>query len=457
MKKLTFTLCLHFIALGVSLAQVHTGDLNLFNQSQVDAFNYSEVNGQLVIAGTNVTNLKKLSTLTKAKSVDITNTNIINCEGLQNLKVVDDYITIHDNNNITNLTGLSGLNTCGALHILKNPSLTDASGLSGLTTIKGILHITMNKNLVTIGMSALTSIEGSEITNNDNLKSLGGLSSLRNVTGKLYISLSSSLTDICAIRPLVATGSVGTIQILASNGNYLGNDEVLKACSVANNALTFDGVDDLVETGIQSFYKNSFTIEGWIKPRPGAILSTYQDTKSAVYVEVTNTGTVRFVVRNPPANSGGADLFGKTNVITDGKWHHFAAVKGDDDYLYLYIDGVPDGKSPGKIADFSATPFNVRLGMNAVGATRYYKGSMDEIRCWNIARSQQDILANKDKTLTGNEQGLAVYYKFNQGTANGDNKTVTTLTDAKSALNGALQKFLLTGTTSNFTTGAPVQ
>ncbi|MDX2070766.1 MAG: LamG domain-containing protein [Haliscomenobacter sp.] len=460
MKKFLLAFCLYFIALGASLAQVHNGDLNLYTQTEVDAFNYSEVNGNLFISGANVTNLNKLTSLKKVKSLSVNATKIVNFQGLQNLKTVDNYVYIQSNNDLTSLIGLSGLNTCGGrFFITKNPLLTDAAGLSKLTTIGGVLFISENNSLTTIGMSALTSIGSAEITLNNNLKSLNDLFSLQQVSERFYVSQSPALTDLSAIRPLVATGSVGNIQIHVKSGSYNSKADFLKAYpTTPNNALTFDGVDDVIELGVPTFYKNSFTIEGWIKPMgAGAIFNVYQNENSAIYAEVTMYNTFRFLVRNPPAKSGGADIIGKVNVVTDGKWHHFAAVKGDDDYLQLYIDGKLEGKSPYLTGDFASTPYKMRLGMDQPHSPRYYKGSMDEIRFWNVARSQQDILANKDKTLTGNEPGLSNYYKFNQGTANGDNKTMTTLSDSKSVLNGTLQKFQLSGSSSNFTSGAPVQ
>ena len=42
----------------------------------------------------------------------------------------------------------------------------------------------------------------------------------------------------------------------------------------------------------------------------------------------------------------------------------------------------------------------------------------------------QQISSNKDAELTLPQQGLVAYYKFNQGTANGDNTSETTLEDA---------------------------
>ena len=39
----------------------------------------------------------------------------------------------------------------------------------------------------------------------------------------------------------------------------------------------------------------------------------------------------------------------------------------------------------------------------------WWNGYLDEIRMWNIVRTQEEIQATMNKTLTGNEPGLVAY------------------------------------------------
>jgi len=41
-----------------------------------------------------------------------------------------------------------------------------------------------------------------------------------------------------------------------------------------------------------------------------------------------------------------------------------------------------------------------------------FNGTIDEVRIWKIARSQAEIVATKNRTLTGSESGLAGYWRF---------------------------------------------
>ena len=45
-----------------------------------------------------------------------------------------------------------------------------------------------------------------------------------------------------------------------------------------------------------------------------------------------------------------------------------------------------------------------------------FNGIIDEVRIWNIARSQNDIQEYMYKQLTGTESGLVAYWQFNEGT-----------------------------------------
>lgn len=232
-----------------------------------------------------------------------------------------------------------------------------------------------------------------------------------------------------------------------------GEEETEVEENVAN-ALSFDGSGDYVELGNPPFYVNSFAIETWIKPTGKATGTVFnikdQARNSAVFLMFNGTGQLRFTIRNPAGISGGLEIV-STTAFTDNKWHHVAAVKGDDDKTYLYVDGKLEKTSTSTIADFGETkPYVAFLGMNVPGAERYYKGIMDEVRIWDRARTQEEIATDYNKTLTGTEAGLHAYYKFDQGTPGGDNSGQTSLVDATGKVNGTLNGFALTGEASNF-------
>lgn len=241
---------------------------------------------------------------------------------------------------------------------------------------------------------------------------------------------------------------------IAGNLKACKEEEVTEVEENVANALSFDGSGDYVELGNPAFYVNSFAIETWIKPDgkgTGTVLNIKDEARnSSVFLMFNGNGQMRFTIRNPAGSSGGVEVV-STTAFTDNKWHHVAAVKGDDDKTYLYVDGKLEKTSTKTIADFGGSkPYVVYLGMNVPGAARYYKGIMDEVRIWDRSRSQEEIAADYDKALTGTEAGLHAYYKFDQGTPGGNNAGQTSLVDATGKANGTLQGFALTGGASNF-------
>ena len=81
---------------------------------------------------------------------------------------------------------------------------------------------------------------------------------------------------------------------------------------------------------------------------------------------------------------------------------------------------------------------------------------MDEVRLWDVARTQAQIQSTMFSEIPANTPGLVAYYRFNQGTVGADNTGPTTLTDAATpAHNGLLRNFALSGATSNWVAGYP--
>jgi len=123
--------------------------------------------------------------------------------------------------------------------------------------------------------------------------------------------------------------------------------------------------------------------------------------------------------------------------------------------MKLYINGVLVSTATGGPQYVGSNP--IAIGQhNGGGCNGDIK--VDEVRIWNIARSASQIAGNMNNSLIGNELGLHTYYNCDQGTANGTNTGISTLNDLApfaGTNNGTLQNVALTGSVSNFTTGAP--
>ena len=101
----------------------------------------------------------------------------------------------------------------------------------------------------------------------------------------------------------------------------------------------------------------------------------------------------------------------------DGTWHHFALVVSRVGNTILYVDGD-------QLASLRSESFKSFAGSKLwIGARGWYdgslerrdlylKGSIDEIRIWNSARSETQLKIGRYSKLRGDEIGLIRYYAF---------------------------------------------
>lgn len=231
-----------------------------------------------------------------------------------------------------------------------------------------------------------------------------------------------------------------------------------------NTALNFDGVDDYVaipeKAGVLTGF--GFTFETWVKP-------TGSLTDHAPILRKSDEFAGLNVLLIP-----GDPMFGQpdmlqvdistvsnyTSVVYElasswtNQWHHIA-VTYNGSRVRLFVDGV---LNPGCEASVTGmlplTGAPVYLGFYSPGWPVYFNGTYDEVRFWNTPLTQAQIQAGMNTEIAPGTANLTAYYKFNQGTINGNNVAVTTAIDMVAAPNnGTLYNFAKTGTTSNFTVG----
>ncbi len=222
------------------------------------------------------------------------------------------------------------------------------------------------------------------------------------------------------------------------------------------NALSFDGVDDYVNCGNGSTVQlngTAVTLEAWIKADSwqkyvwqGGIVVNEGNT-TGYMLRCGNNGDFDFAIGD--GSSWHEVVTGP--ILTTGQWYHLAGVY-DGSNMTIYVDGQPHA-SVAFNGNIAVTGYDLAIGTSGENLDRVFAGEIDEVRIWNIARSQTDIQNAMDNTLAGSESGLVAYYRFNEGSAGGNNAGVTTLSDRTANANdGTLTNFALTGDTSNWVT-----
>jgi Concanavalin A-like lectin/glucanases superfamily len=223
------------------------------------------------------------------------------------------------------------------------------------------------------------------------------------------------------------------------------------------NVLNFDGVDDYIRTTNDvELQLTTGTVEAWVKAIAGS--SDYHGivVKQIAYGLLMRDG--KLVTYDWTTSSER----NSNTLIADGSWHHVAMSfeSGVASGTKLYVDGVLKLTTTFTVSAPAGHEITIGTGTtNANG--QFFPGSIDEVRVWNVVRTEMDIANNRSLELVGNELGLVAYHKFNQGTPSGNNAGVNTLPDATSFANtGTLYNFDLIGVSSNwvsFGTVLPVE
>ncbi|MEI3652133.1 MAG: LamG-like jellyroll fold domain-containing protein [Dolichospermum lemmermannii FEM_B0920] len=217
----------------------------------------------------------------------------------------------------------------------------------------------------------------------------------------------------------------------------LGNNEEYSITTTgltANNqpikvdrALSFDGIDDSVlNTAKFADVKDTFTIEFWANPT-ATRASTPQATSG-----VTGINSQRYAIAplNGSVTIGAGHVYAGVSVGTNGislfehsgnylpsllvhntnlsGWNHVAIIYNNKTpSLYLNGQFVKTGLTSTGIVHPSA----LLGGLSNYGS---FQGSLDEVRIWNKARTQAEIQADLNRTLTGSQSGLVAYYNFDE-------------------------------------------
>ena len=160
--------------------------------------------------------------------------------------------------------------------------------------------------------------------------------------------------------------------------------------------IEFDGANDWINIPNLSL-ANDFTVEGWVKLAPGI------DNRDALFGQEGRGPDINFYAGKVRLFAAGDKVTANTALLPN-TWEHIAITRTGTN-LVLYINGV---------ADATGT-WNGTLSLKAIGRGNqgYLKGELDEIRVWNIARTEAEISSSYDTTVDVNSAGLIGYWGLN--------------------------------------------
>jgi hypothetical protein len=211
----------------------------------------------------------------------------------------------------------------------------------------------------------------------------------------------------------------------------------------------FNGVDQEIFIENQLDVTTAFTFEGWIRPKKLAysrifsrytgsglpegtvILDTYGGSPST-----DNGKGLRFLVVDGATYSITID-----NVLSLNEWQH-VAVSFDNGTVKMYVNGTLVKSDIMAISSIPSSTTDWVLGGDE-GATgiALFHGHMSDVRVWETVKTAQEIVDLQDACLEGTEQGLILWYDF-------DNVSGNEIIDASTTENNGL--LLGTSTITNY-------
>ncbi len=223
------------------------------------------------------------------------------------------------------------------------------------------------------------------------------------------------------------------------------------------NAVNFDGNSDFIQTDAPGITGTSNrTFEAWIYMSSSAPLSNLcildygvNAVGSRNTFAVNGNRAITFI-------SGGtnANITSTSNVVPADTWTHVAFVLNAGTG-FLYANGSQVGT--GNLSSVNTPPGNqnVIVGQRISGGSIPFYGSIDEVRIWDVARSATEIQNNMNNEVCNGSSNLQLYMQMNQGLAGGNNAGLTNVIDfSGNGYSGTMSGFALTGSTSNWVSGA---
>jgi len=233
----------------------------------------------------------------------------------------------------------------------------------------------------------------------------------------------SQATDVVLTSPEIIDcqappGNSGLVDVIVANTDT--QEGILSnGFTYYHNALVFDGNDDGLVVETFPNITGPFTVEIWVKPgssgggiNPRLVeLVGSNDTSFRLGMAENQAGVTRrrvnFELYIPARQDAMSDQY-----LDPGQWYHIAAVYNGTQQI-LYIDGEVASSRSATGTPRSNSVLDIGTG---TGDNDCLDGTLDEIRIWNVGRTQAEIIDSMHRALTGNEQGLIAYWNLDEGT-----------------------------------------
>ena len=233
----------------------------------------------------------------------------------------------------------------------------------------------------------------------------------------------TALYTVQSTSPAVVSDIVADYKLMGSgkDDSQYGNTATGKATPSVNrfnlgsNAMNFNGTDSLVAPNSIALQSNFTTVSFWVKvkelPAQGEVfLLSNGGWQERWKISLPSHGKPVFTTN---AAGGIKDMDSDSVPLPVGQWRHVVAVHdGANDKLF--INGLLK-KSIVQTGALNKTGYPLGIGYNPVDGGGNFKGDLDDIRVYNRALTDAEVLIlygaqNVAPTITGT---LVAHYPFN--------------------------------------------
>jgi Concanavalin A-like lectin/glucanases superfamily/Lamin Tail Domain/Secretion system C-terminal sorting domain len=312
------------------------------------------------------------------------------------------------------LTGIDLQTTCDSLVWIDGNTYYSDNNTATFTIQNG----SGCDSTVTLNLTVKASPTDQTLSASQNTFCVGGGSTTIDLTSSevgVDYFLRDNSNDMIVDGPVTGTGSgislnTGTITSTTTYNVYAQSYDPTTV-----NALSFTGNSGLKKVSLGTAIwddnfvgQNQLTVEAWVnRSATGSlhtIIGNYQGSYPFLF-RIDNDKITFFM--NSTASVPGS------TTIPVGTWTHVAATY-DGTTIKVYVNGVLDG-SGSYSSTFIATANEVKIGGGLSNNTEYFPGDIADVRLWNVAKTEAEIAAMKDKVLMGTESGLVANYQFTEG------------------------------------------
>lgn len=247
-----------------------------------------------------------------------------------------------------------------------------------------------------------------------------------NLTGATAVSFggtaasSYTVVNSTAITAKVSSGTSGNVSVTTPSGT--ANSGGFTYLTAPGNKLQFDGSGSgqsdyvsIPDLNNSMDLQNTFTIESWIY------------LTDAVNNTIIDKGNYNYLFQTHSNGNTGLGLYNNTmgwiysaGTIPSNQWVHVAVTFSTvANQVIFYLNGNVLSTHSGALNPvLDNADINIGRQSPSSCACNVMDGSIDELRVWNVVRTQAQIQASMNSTISGSTANLVAYYNMdvNSGT-----------------------------------------